>query len=98
MSETSLTNLLPHLRALSEYTQQFVLAEQVPELDDRLYIDVFYAGYRGAMGTVARKWSDWHPSVLLVNGVVMASRGLDNVTDVCEAMRADLARRNGGQS
>lgn len=98
MSEQRLNDLLPHLRALSEYTNQFVLAEQLPELDDRLYMDVFYAGYRGSLSMVARKWSDWHPSVLVVNGVVMASRGLDNVTDVCEAMRADLARRNGAQS
>jgi hypothetical protein len=37
-------------------------------------------------------------SVIVFNGVVMASRGIDNVTDVCEAMRADLARRNGVQS
>lgn len=31
--------------------------------------------------------------VAIRDGVVMASRGLDNVTDVCEAMRADLAQR-----
>ena len=36
--------------------------------------------------------------VVIRDGVVMASRGIDNVTDVCDAMRADLASRNEAQS
>jgi len=98
MINATLLNLLPHLRAVSAATNQYVMAEQWTEFTDFVYVDAFYAHHRGGRKTIARKWSGYQPNVLLRDGVVMASRGLDNVTDVCEAMRADLARRNGGQS
>lgn len=98
MNANTLIDVIPSMIGLSAATNQWILGELYCfTLDDpQVYIEAFYASNNSlrSQRRVSRKFQDTgQPCVLIRDCIVMASRGIDNVTDVCEAMRADLARR-----
>jgi hypothetical protein len=89
-----LKDLIPHVNAISKASGDFVYAEDLTSIDMEMEVDVIRRSFRvGEQGRVVGKLSPDMPFILSLNGIVMASRGIDNVTDVCEAMRDDLAKR-----